>query len=91
MNDLHNCNARDAIISLGNANGLYFIVWTGHFGQYFVAFENQRKIQTEIYLAIYESIYDIAMNDIVKFKFQISDCDTWESILIKLNLEYDLI
>ena len=90
MSDMCNYDARDAIVKLGKVNGLYFVVWNGHFGKYFVAVENQRNIQTNIYSAIYESFYDLTMNDNEIFKFQLHSNDNWESVLIKLNLEYNL-
>ena len=76
-------DARDAIVSLAIANGLYFFVWNGHFGRYFVALKNNSGLAYNIYSVIYASYYDlVGDNDEEVFRFEIPDMFTWCELLL---------
>lgn len=61
--------ARLELVKLASDNDMYFVVWWGHFGNYFVGVRNDRSIKPEIYKAIYESFYDLIADDKVMFRF----------------------
>ena len=68
--------ARAELVRLAADNGMYFVVWWGHFGNYFVGVRNDRGLKPEIYKAIYESFYDLAGDDEVMFRFGFETSDS---------------
>lgn len=63
--------ARAEIVRIGAENGLYFVLWRGHFGVYFVGVRNKRGLETEVYSAIYESYYGLVGGDEEAFRFEV--------------------
>lgn len=61
--------ARAELVKLAADNDIYFVVWWGHFGNYFVGVRNERGRKPEIYKAMYESFYDLTGDDEVLFRF----------------------
>ena len=75
--------ARDRIVALAEDNNMYFVVWNGHFGRYFVALKNNSGLAHNIYSAVYESYYDlVGDNDEEVFRFEIPDMFTWCELLL---------
>ena len=75
--------ARDRIVSLAEDNNMYFVVWNGHFGRYFVALKNNSGLAYNIYSAIYESYYDLVGDkDEEVFRFEIPSMFTWCELLL---------
>lgn len=79
--------ARDMIVSLAKDNHMYFVVWNGHFGTYFVALRNNSKLSPNIYRAIFESYYDLVGDkDEEMFRFEIQeDIFTWSELLLMVK------
>ena len=61
--------ARVELAKLAIDNDMYFVVWWGNFGNYFVGVKNERSRKQEIYKAVYESFYDLIGDDEVMFRF----------------------
>lgn len=80
--------ARDEIVSIAKKNKLYFVVWYGHNGNYFVAVENKSHKDPNIYAAMYDSYYNVVNRDPEKFKFAILDKFSWANALtmVKANM-----
>ena len=86
--------ARSAIVDIAVKNGLYFVVWSGHFGKYFHALKNNSGKTPEIYGAMYESYYDlVGDNDNIVFKFKMQSKICWRNLLhaIKANMRLERI
>lgn len=64
--------ARAELVKLAADNDMYFVVWWGHSGDYFVGVKNERGRKPEIYNAVYESFYDLTAGDEVMFIFKFS-------------------
>ena len=81
MNDIEkeDC-ARTELIKLAAENDMYFVVWWGHFGNYFVGVRNERGRKPEIYKAVYESFYDLIGDDEVMFRFTFKANDSSSEI-----------
>ena len=62
--------ARAELVKLAADNDMYFVVWWGHFGNYFVGVRNERGRKPEIYKAMYESFYDLTGDDEIMFRFR---------------------
>ena len=62
--------ARAELVKLASDNGMYFVVWWGHCGNYFVGVRNEHGKKPEIYAAMYESFYDLTCDDEVLFRFR---------------------
>jgi hypothetical protein len=77
--------ARAKIVGIGAEIGLYFVLWRGHFGTYFVGVRNGRGFEPEVYSAIYESYYDFVRDDEKAFRFDVkTDADggfRWADVL----------
>ena len=67
--------ARAELVKLAADNDMYFVIWWGHFGNYFVGVRNERGRKPEIYKAVYESFYDLIGDDevIFRFSFKVND------------------
>lgn len=75
-------NARDAIVNLAKAHGLYFECWSGHFGRYFLAHKNTSGKEPDIYATIFESHNDLVGDDAEVFRFNIpKDGTRWQDLL----------
>ena len=70
-----------ALIAIGERENLYFVMWSGHTGQYFIALRNDRKLETNVYSAIFESYYDLTMDDKVVCRFNFNYEDSVMDIL----------
>lgn len=72
--------ARAELVKLAVENDIYFVVWWGHFGNYFVGVRNERSRKPEIYKAMYESFYDLIGDDEVMFRFTFKTNDSSSEI-----------
>lgn len=68
-------NARTELIRLGSDNGMYFVVWRGHFGNHMVGVRNARDMKPEVYGAIFESYYDLVGDDEILFSYTVPEVD----------------
>jgi len=77
--------ARAELVKLAADNDMYFVVWWGHFGNYFVGVRNERGRKPEIYEAMYESFDDLTGDDEIMFRFPFkvkdSSSETWIELL----------
>lgn len=80
--------ARAELVKLAADNDMYFVIWWGHFDNYFVGVRNERGRKPEIYKAVYESFYDLTDDDevIFRFPFKVNDdsseiCFSWIELL----------
>ena len=74
-----NC-ARAELVKLAVDNDMYFVIWWGNFGNYFVGVRNERGRKPEIYKAVYESFYDLIGDDEVMFRFTFKANDSSSEI-----------
>jgi len=81
-------SARAELVKLAADNNMYFVVWWGHFGNYFVGVRNEQGRKPEIYEAMYESFYDLTGDDEImfRFRFKVNDnssetCFSWVELL----------
>ena len=72
--------ARAELVKLAADNDMYFVVWWGHFGNYFVGVKNERGRKPEIYKATYESFYYLIGDDEVMFRFSFKVNDSSSEI-----------
>lgn len=75
---------RKQLVKIAADNDMYFVIWGGHFGNYFVGLRNTRKKQPEIYGAMYEMFYDVVGGDTILFKTRIDikdSCVPWQQML----------
>ena len=72
--------ARAELVKLAADNDMYFVVWWGHFGNYFVGVKNEQGRKPEIYKATYESFYDLIGDDEVMFRFSFKVNDSSSEI-----------
>ena len=72
--------ARAELVKLAADNDMYFVVWWGNFGNYFVGVRNERGRKPEIYKAVYESFYDLIGDDEVMFRFTFKANDSSSKI-----------
>jgi len=75
---------RPQLVKLAADNDMYYVIWGGHFGNYFVGVRNTRKRQPEIYGAMYEMFYDVVGGDAILFKTRIDikgSCIPWQKML----------
>jgi len=75
---------RRQLVKIAADNDMYFVIWGGHFGNYFVGLRNTRKKQPEIYGAMYEMFYDVVGGDTILFKTRIDiegSCIPWQKML----------
>ena len=75
--------ARKELVKLAADNDIYFVVWYGHWSNYFVGLRNSRKKEPEIYGAMYEMFYDVVENDAILFKLTIGQEFDWRELLQK--------
>ena len=81
LNDLEK-NAREEVLRIAKDNGMYFVVWSQHFGRKLVALENNSHIKPTVYHAIYEAFHDIVgKNDNEVFSSDIPDSVSWIDLL----------
>ena len=76
--------ARKELVKLAADNDIYFVVWYGHWSNYFVGLRNSRKKEPEIYGAMYEMFYDVVGGDTILFKTRIDiegSCIPWQKML----------
>jgi len=62
---------RQQLVKIAADNDMYFVIWGGHFGNYFVGLRNTSEKQPEIYAAMYEMFYDVVGGDAIRFKTRI--------------------
>lgn len=80
--------ARADLVGIAADNGMYFVVWRGHFGNYLVGVRNVRKrLEPEIYSAIYESFYDLVGDDPEEFKIDLGEKFSWTDLLAAVSEE----
>lgn len=73
--------ARQTLVKLSADNDMYFVVWSGHWSNYFVGLRNKSRKVPEIYGAMYEQFYDVVKGDLILFKLSISREFTWQELL----------
>lgn len=73
--------ARKELVKLAADNDIYFVVWSGHWSNYFVGLRNNSRKQPEIYGAMYEQFYDVVKGDLILFKLSIGWEFTWQELL----------
>lgn len=74
---------RQQLVKIAADNDIYFVLWYGHFNNYFVGMRNSRKKEPEIYGAMYEMFYDVVENDAILFKLNIGQEFDWRELLQK--------
>lgn len=80
---------RQRIVDIAKARNIYFVVWYGHFGDYFLAVENNSGKTPNVYSAMCESIDDlVSVDDKELFRFKIDDIRTWAEIMVQLDLYF---
>ena len=78
---------RQRIVDIAKARNIYFVVWYGHFGDYFLAVENNSGKTPNVYSALYESINDlVSVDDKELFRFKIDGPKSWAEIMVQLDL-----
>lgn len=77
--------ARQELVKLAAANDMYFVVWSGHWSNYFVGLRNNSRKKPEIYGAMYEQFYDVVKGDLILFKLSIGREFTWQELLARLQ------
>lgn len=73
--------ARQELVKLAADNDMYFVVWSGHWSNYFVGLRNSSRKKPEIYGAMFEQFYDVVKGDLILFKRSIGWEFTWQELL----------
>ena len=81
MSSLVSIDYRWLLVSLCRKNNWYMVNYLGNFIHQFCIFRRDGdRLNNEIYTAIFESFYDLVLNDIELYRINVGDCEGWESV-----------